>query len=125
VLIAAVGLAGCIDHVQSAGEAYEQGRYLEVAEELARYEANLGELSPANRARYGMYRGLSLAELEDIGGARQWLRYSLGVERSFPGSLTQEQRMRVEQAERELGVLHRNPRLEPTAELAAPGDSGE
>lgn len=73
--LASIALGACVrpSVVGRAETAYEQGRYLEAAESLARHEINLESLPHAKRARYGLYRGLALLELGDPEAGRRWL----------------------------------------------------
>jgi len=95
-LLLAVALASCTHYVRRAESAYDGGRYLEVAEDLAAHEQELSQLPPAHRAQYGVYRGLSLLELGEIEDAQRWLRYSAQVEQQAPGSLAPYQRMQLD-----------------------------
>jgi hypothetical protein len=82
--------------VRRAESAYESGRYLEAAEDLAAHEQEVEQLPPAHRAQYGVYRGLSLLELGELEDAQRWLRYSATVEELAPGSLAPYQRMQLD-----------------------------
>lgn len=83
--------------MNNAETAYGEGRYLEAAEDLAQHETEVGQLSPARRAQYGMYRGLSLLKLGELDAARRWLEYSMEVERMAPGSLAPHQRVQLDE----------------------------
>jgi hypothetical protein len=84
----AVLLGGCTPtYVERAQVDYSEGRYLEVAEELAERERELERLPPPLQAEYGIYRGLALLRLGDYPEARRWMRYAYDVERSAPGTL--------------------------------------
>jgi hypothetical protein len=75
-------LSGCtITYVERAETAYEEGRYLEVAEQLAKREADMPNTSATQRARYAVYRGLALLRLGDHSGAERWLSYAGDLER--------------------------------------------
>ena len=63
----------CTVYVNRAESAYNEGRYLEVAEQLAKREADVRQLGDGDRARYGLYRGLALLKLGQYDGARRWL----------------------------------------------------
>lgn len=92
VLAAVMALAGCNDYVIRAKSAYREGRYLEVAEGLARQEQQVQTRSGSQRAQYGLYRGLALLQLGELDGAQQWLDYAAEVEQLAPGSLSADQR---------------------------------
>jgi len=77
-------LSGCtMTYVQRAETAYDEGRYLEVAEQLAKREADMPNTSSAQRARYGVYRGLALLRLGDYEGAERWLSYARGLDQQL------------------------------------------
>lgn len=89
---------GCGSYLGSAQHAYQEGRYLEVAENLGQHEAEVGQLEPAKQAHYGLYRGLSLLKLGDHDAAVQWLEFAANVEKKRPGSLQPAQRRELEDA---------------------------
>lgn len=80
-----------LTYVGRAQTAYEQGRYLEVAESLARHEPELERLPTSKRARYGLYRGLALIQLGDPEEGRRWLHYARDLELS-EATLSERQR---------------------------------
>jgi hypothetical protein len=86
-LLQLVLLTGCTSHVTHAKNLYADGRYIEAAEVFERTEYRVGELSPSDRAGYGLYRGLTLLALGDIRHAHRWLSFAYEVERSHPGAL--------------------------------------
>ncbi len=63
----------CTVYVNRAESAYNEGRYLEVAEQLAKREAEVRQLGERDRARYGLYRGLALLKLGQYDDAKRWL----------------------------------------------------
>ena len=82
VLLLVLLLSACRGaFVKRAEHAYEQGRYLEVAEDLAAREPHLLRIPTNKQSMYGVYRGLALLKLGDYSGADQWLRYAYGIER--------------------------------------------
>ena len=90
-------LAGCAAPWLSRAEsAYDEGRYLEVAEDLARHEKEIDGMPDSQRARYGLYRGLALMKLGDHGGARRWLGYARDVQDKDDGALDDTQESRLE-----------------------------
>lgn len=116
----AVGLTCCVHYVERAERAYGDGRYLEAAEDLAAHEQELAQLTPARRAQYGMYRGLSLLELGEIAGAERWLRYSEEVEDQAPGSLTPLQQAKLRRGLAQLDELTDAPRSAPPSQVPPP-----
>ena len=106
--------SGCsIAYVGRAQTAYSDGRYLEVAEDLAAHEQEVGQLSRPNKVRYGMYRGLSLMRLGDNDSARHWLRFAYDFENAGPvPTLRPRQRMVLDAGWarlKELGVVKAPP----------------
>ncbi len=89
-------LGACSDltYVGRAQTAYEQGRYLEVAESLSRREPELDRLPKSQRARYGLYRGLALIQLGDPEAGRRWLHYARDLELS-EATLSEPQRQQL------------------------------
>ncbi|MBI4950873.1 MAG: hypothetical protein HY908_02490 [Myxococcales bacterium] len=99
----ALGL-GCTTYVDRAHYAYRDGRYLEVAEDLSSREHMVAALEPPSQAKYGLYLGLSLLQLNDLSGARQWLGFSSDIERRVPGSLDQGERVALDKGLSQLGA---------------------
>ena len=75
----------CAVYVNRAESAYNEGRYLEVAEQLAKREAEVRQLGERDRARYGLYRGLALLKLGQYDDAKRWL--GLAQEQKVSGTL--------------------------------------
>ncbi len=75
----------CTVYVNRAESAYNEGRYLEVAEQLAKREAEVRQLGERDRARYGLYRGLALLKLGQYDDAKRWL--GLAQEQKVKGTL--------------------------------------
>jgi hypothetical protein len=102
---AAVALWGAacaeLSYVGKAEMAYDDGRYFEVAEALAAREGDMRDLPAWKRARYGVYRGLSLLRLGEYEGAAEWLEYARKVDAEHR-TLAPEQRRRLEEGLEEL-----------------------
>jgi hypothetical protein len=113
VVVFSLSLAGCATFVGRAKRAYNQGRYLEVSEDLGRREEDLPYLSPSSQLEYGLYRGLALMNLGDAIGARRWLAYVNQVEKDNPGTMKPDHRALLAKGLGELGAAHQ-------AEAAAP-----
>ena len=75
---------GCTVYVNRAESAYNEGRYLEVAEQLAVREAEVTELGQRDQLRYGLYRGLALMQLGQYEDAKPWLARARELEQSKP-----------------------------------------
>lgn len=94
--------AGCrTAFIGRAERDYTEGRYLEVAEELARHEEDLHTIPRTKQARYGLYRGLALLKLGDYEGAGQWFTFVRDVERAGP-TLNPERLALLDAGEKEL-----------------------
>ena len=111
-LLGVIGMACCsaigsacseLSYVGRAKVAYEEGRYLEVAESLAARERELDELPAWKKARYGLYRGLSLMQLGDPEEGRRWLHYARDVELR-EATLDEEQRQALSRGLSELNT---------------------
>jgi hypothetical protein len=93
---------GCGSYLGNAQRAYQEGRFLEAAENLGNHEAEVARLEPAKQANYGLYRGLSLLKLGDHDAASQWLGFAADIEKKRPGSLQPAQRRELEDAQGQL-----------------------
>jgi hypothetical protein len=93
ILLLALALcAGCASrYVVRGADLYASGRYIEAAEVFERTEARLQEASTADRARYGLYRGVTLLALGDTLRAGNWLSYSHEIVSAEPSSLSNEE----------------------------------
>ena len=85
-----------LSYVGKAEMAYDEGRYFEVAESLAAREGDMRTLPAWKRARYGVYRGLSLLKLGEYESAEEWLRYAQKLDEEHH-TLAGHQRERLEQ----------------------------
>lgn len=84
--------AACEAHVDHACTLYTQGRLVDAAAAFDEGERDLGRASPRERARYGLYRGLTLLDLGEVSHAQRWLGFARDEERAHPGALGAEQR---------------------------------
>jgi len=111
-------LTACGAHYVTRGaDLYAGGHYIEAAEVFERTERRLERSTPAERARYGLYRGATLLALGDARRAEHWLRYSHGIALSETRALSAEERVMLGRA---LGVLAtRKPGTPPEPEGAA------
>jgi len=96
---------GCGGYIGSAQRAYNDGRYLEVAENLGEHEDEVQKLSPAKQADYGLYRGLSLMQLGDHEAANHWLEFAASVEQNHPGALRPEGKRELSEARGKLAKM--------------------
>lgn len=70
--LALLGL-GCGSTLSNAVQDFESGRPAEAKSLLASLEPELVQLGRAERARYALYRGLTLLTLGDVRQADRWL----------------------------------------------------
>jgi hypothetical protein len=92
LVVSLLSLVACGGYIGRAKRDYNQGRYLEAAEQLGEHEEELGDLPNRKQAEYGIYRGLSLLQLGDYASATRWLSFAYTVEQANPGTLKPEQR---------------------------------
>jgi len=91
-LLALALCVGCASrYVTRGADLYAGGRYIEAAEVFERTEARLHEASTPDRARYGLYRGVTLLALGDTLRAGNWLTYSHDIVRAEPSALSEEE----------------------------------
>jgi hypothetical protein len=118
LLLALFALACTRDHVQRGTNLYGKGRYIEAAEVFERTENRLPHLEDTSRARYGLYRGLTLLVLGDLAGAKRWFDYAHQVETEHPGSLGRERITLLERGTSEL-----NSRINQPPSAVAEGEA--
>ncbi len=119
-LVVLSAASGCESYLHRAETAYRDGRYLEVAEQLARRTDEVPQLSLREQARYGLYLGLALIELDHHSEARHWLSFSKDIVRDEPGALSPSQRALLEEGWNAL--QRRTPSREPSVEPPGLGD---
>jgi hypothetical protein len=84
--------AGCGSAVGRGTALYRQQNYIEAAEVFERTQNRLATMDLADRARYGLYRGLTLMALGDLRGGERWLDYAEAQQRAQPGLLQEGER---------------------------------
>lgn len=72
-LCLALAVAGCGSALGQAVDELEAGRHPEAAQRFRALEAELPELTPSERLRYALYRGLNDLALGDVQNASRWL----------------------------------------------------
>jgi len=82
---------------------YRQQNYIEAAEAFERTQERLVAMKPVERARYGLYRGLTFMALGDLHGAERWLDYADAQQRTQPMVLSDDERDLLARGRRELG----------------------
>lgn len=71
---------------------YRQQHYIEAEDVFDRSETQLETQPLEERARYGLYRGMTLLALGDVERAQQWLGYATDLQRRQPAVLTSDDR---------------------------------
>jgi hypothetical protein len=96
--VAAVAVAcftwlGCARSAVTRGaDFYQQGRYIDADQLFEQNEPLLASWEAIERARYGLYRGLTYLALGDLSMARHWLRYGALLDASALERLTPAER---------------------------------
>jgi hypothetical protein len=93
----------CSSSVGRGTTLYQQRSYVEAAEVFERTQSRLAGMDAVDRARYGLYRGLSLMALGDLRGAERWLDYSEAQERAQPGLLSKDEQAALTHNRSDLG----------------------
>jgi tetratricopeptide (TPR) repeat protein len=94
-----LGLAVACASGNDRGRAlYAEGRFIEAAEVYEHSEARLKDFAQAERAQYGLYRGMTLLRLGDLNGAEKWLTYAQTTEGTARGSLLSRETTALKQA---------------------------
>jgi hypothetical protein len=88
-------LAACGGALAEGTSQFDKGSYPEAKQTLAAAENDSRSWSDAKRARYALYRGLTLGAVGDRAGAGVWLREAKAIEDANPGSLAPEQAERL------------------------------
>jgi len=90
---ATMAAPACGSSVGRGTTLYQQRSYVEAAEVFERTQSRLVTMAAVDRARYGLYRGLSLMALGDLRGGERWLDYAEAQERAQPGLLSNDERV--------------------------------
>jgi hypothetical protein len=85
-------MAACGSSVGRGAVLYQQHNYIEAAETFERTQSRLALMEPGDRARYGLYRGLTFMALGDLRNAERWLDYAELQQRAQPAILAQNER---------------------------------
>lgn len=95
-------LLSCGGYVARGRHLYQEGRYIESADVLARHERDLVDESPRRQAEYATYRGLSNLVLGNYPESYRWLSFAYAIEQRFPGALRPAYRIDLDHGWREL-----------------------
>jgi len=81
---------------------YQQHNYIEAAEAFERTQERLVAMKSVERARYGLYRGLTFMALGDLRGAERWFDYADAQQRIQTMVLPDDERGLLARGRREL-----------------------
>jgi tetratricopeptide (TPR) repeat protein len=84
-------ILGCSSSVNRGAALYAQSNYIEAAEVFERTQGRLHQMDQSDRARYGLYRGLTFLALGDLRGAERWLGYAQTQTRSRQTALSDDE----------------------------------
>jgi hypothetical protein len=91
--VACLTSLGCSrSSVTRGADFYQQGRYIDADQIFEHSEQNLASWEGGERARYGLYRGLTYLALGDVTMARRWLRYGAALDAAALDQLTAAER---------------------------------
>lgn len=97
-------VTGCAGSIQTAVDAYDQGRYPEALHALGQWERSRGP-EVADDARYTLYRGLSELALGNAPEAHLWLSATKAALAQNPDALAPHDQARHAAAWRTLGKM--------------------
>jgi hypothetical protein len=89
---------GCGGALAQGESQFDKGRYPEAKNTFLSIEAESRNYDDPHRAAYALYRGLTHAALGDRASAALWLREAKAIEDAHPGSLSMEDRRRLQVA---------------------------
>lgn len=88
-------LVACGGALAEGESQFKDGHYPAAKQTFASLEPESRAFADPKRARYALYRGLTLSALGDRPQAGVWLREARAIEDTHPGSLTQEDALRL------------------------------
>ena len=102
--VACFAWLGCAPSAVTRGaDFYQQGRYIDADQLLEHNEALLASWSVTERARYGLYRGMTYLALGDLSMARRWLRYGATLDATTFDELSASERDLLSESLRAVG----------------------
>jgi tetratricopeptide (TPR) repeat protein len=100
-----VGLStACASNNDRGRALYADGRFVEAAELFEHSEPLLAELTPRERVRYGLYRGMTLLRLGDLDRAARWLHFAQSAATKNPAALDANERTTLTHAWQQLDL---------------------
>ncbi|HEX2880831.1 MAG TPA: hypothetical protein VHO25_14970 [Polyangiaceae bacterium] len=97
MLLMGCSTLACASQTKYPRDLYVQRHYIEAEDIFEHMESDLARLSVAERAEYGVYRGMTLLALGDFRRAQRWLSYATMLERAHPPALAPSQKALLEQ----------------------------
>jgi len=98
-LLAASALAGChASYVDRGAALYAERDYVGADELFEHNETRLTHASNSERARYALYRGVTLLSLGDSARSQYWLEVAARAARHEPAALTEAERATLRSA---------------------------
>lgn len=95
---------GCARSTVTRGaDFYQQGRYIDADQVFEHSEPQLPSWDTTERARYGLYRGLTYLALGDQPMARRWLRYGATLDATELDRLSADERQLLADSLRAVG----------------------
>jgi hypothetical protein len=95
VIMLCSSMVACGGALAEGQSQFDKGRYPEAKQTFAAAEAESRTWSDERRARYALYRGLTLGALGDRAQAGVWLHEAKAIEATHPGSLSTEDAQRL------------------------------
>jgi hypothetical protein len=96
--IVLLGLSACGGPLAEGEALFEKGHYAEAKQTLATMDVPGRRWRVPERARFALYRGLTLGALGDLARARVWLREAREIDDGCPGALGRDDARRLEAA---------------------------
>lgn len=98
LVLVALLLTACGSGLANAKSDYKRGRFAEAKAELVALEKDSETYGGQKRAEYALYRGLVHLSLGDRQSAGVWLREAKAIEDVHPGTLSTDDKARLEVA---------------------------
>ena len=99
LVVAVLGMAGCrASYVDRGAALYADHEYLEADELFEHNEGRLQSATSSERARYALYRGVTLLSLGDSARSRYWLKYAARCDERDTQALSSDERAMLARA---------------------------
>lgn len=92
LVLAACALGGCrASYLERGAALYAERDYVGADELFEHNESHIASATTAERARYALYRGVTLQSLGDSARSQYWLQVAAGLSHREPDALTVEE----------------------------------